>query len=92
MTAEQPRSDANAGGGLIQGRKQGVCGAESFSNLKKSITTVFLSFSFLFLSNSQMTQKEVAHMMIAVLMAGQHTSSTTGTWMGLYMSEQPSVV
>jgi len=31
-------------------------------------------------------------MMIAVLMAGQHTSSTTGTWMGLYMSEQPNVV
>lgn len=29
---------------------------------------------------SIMGDKEVAHLMIAILMAGQHTSSTTATW------------
>lgn len=31
-------------------------------------------------------EREVAHLLIALLMAGQHTSSTTGTWMGHYIA------
>ena len=34
-------------------------------------------------------ENEVAHLLIALLMAGQHTSSTTGTWMGHYISRYP---
>ncbi|ODQ51833.1 sterol 14alpha-demethylase [Saitoella complicata NRRL Y-17804] len=32
-----------------------------------------------------LTDKEIAHMMIALLMAGQHTSSATGTWALLHL-------
>jgi len=41
---------------------------------------------------SKMTEKEIAHMMIAVLMAGQHTSSTTSTWMGLNMCRHKDIM
>ncbi|KAF9267916.1 lanosterol 14-alpha-demethylase [Marasmius fiardii PR-910] len=34
---------------------------------------------------------EVAHMMIALLMAGQHTSSATGSWALLHLAENPDI-
>ncbi|KAA8901880.1 cytochrome P450 [Sphaerosporella brunnea] len=38
------------------------------------------------------SDKEVAHMMIALLMAGQHTSMATTTWTLLHLAEQPHIV
>jgi sterol 14-demethylase len=38
-----------------------------------------------------MTDREVACLMIALLMAGQHTSSTTGTWCLSYLAGHPEV-
>ena len=35
---------------------------------------------------------EIAHIMIALLMAGQHTSSATGSWAILHIAENPEVV
>ncbi|KAK0521882.1 Lanosterol 14-alpha-demethylase [Tilletia horrida] len=35
---------------------------------------------------------EIAHMMIALLMAGQHTSSATGSWALLRLASQPALV
>ena len=37
------------------------------------------------------TDKEVAHMMIALLMAGQHTSMTTISWIFLHLASRPDV-
>ena len=34
---------------------------------------------------------EVAHIMIALLMAGQHTSSATGSWVLLHLADRPDV-
>lgn len=34
---------------------------------------------------------EIAHIMIALLMAGQHTSSTTGAWTLLHIAERPDI-
>jgi len=34
---------------------------------------------------------EIAHIMIALLMAGQHTSSTTATWSLLHLADRPDV-
>lgn len=39
----------------------------------------------------RMTDREVACLMIALLMAGQHTSSTTGTWCFAYLAENPDI-
>ena len=36
--------------------------------------------------------KEIAHMMIALLMAGQHTSMATTTWILLHLASRPDVV
>jgi sterol 14-demethylase len=34
---------------------------------------------------------EIAHIMIALLMAGQHTSSATGSWALLHLAANPDV-
>ncbi|KAL5529922.1 ERG11_1 [Sanghuangporus sanghuang] len=39
----------------------------------------------------QIPEHEVAHIMIALLMAGQHTSAATGTWALLRIAEHPEI-
>lgn len=39
----------------------------------------------------QLPDHEIAHIMIALLMAGQHTSSTTGSWAILHLAHRPDV-
>nr|AHK06541.1 putative sterol 14-demethylase [Puccinia horiana] len=39
-----------------------------------------------------LTDKEIAHMMIALLMAGQHTSAATGSWLLLHLASRPDLV
>ena len=39
----------------------------------------------------KMTDREVACLMIALLMAGQHTSSTTGTWCISFLATHPEI-
>ncbi|KAF9583944.1 Lanosterol 14-alpha-demethylase [Lunasporangiospora selenospora] len=38
------------------------------------------------------TDVDACHLMIALLMAGQHTSSTTATWALMYLAERPNLV
>ena len=38
-----------------------------------------------------MTDDQIAGMCIAILLAGQHTSSTTGSWLGFYLCVQPDL-
>ncbi len=40
---------------------------------------------------SPMSETAVCCLMIGVLMAGQHTSSTTGTWLMLFLAERPEI-
>ncbi len=40
-------------------------------------------------SGKPMTDSEVAHCMIALLMAGQHTSASTGAWAVLRLADNP---
>lgn len=39
----------------------------------------------------QLMDHEVAHLMIALLMAGQHTSSATGSWTLLHLANNKGV-
>ncbi|KAJ9110714.1 hypothetical protein QFC22_006692 [Naganishia vaughanmartiniae] len=38
-----------------------------------------------------LSDRDIAHMMIALLMAGQHTSSATSSWTLLHLAERPDV-
>jgi sterol 14-demethylase len=38
-----------------------------------------------------LNDREIAHMMIALLMAGQHTSSATGSWALLHIAANPEI-
>lgn len=40
----------------------------------------------------QLSDTEVAHMMIVLLMAGQHTSSATGSWAMLRLASRPEII
>ncbi len=40
-------------------------------------------------SGKPVSDSEVAHMLIALLMAGQHTSQATGAWAILHLADQP---
>ncbi|KAI0068684.1 lanosterol 14-alpha-demethylase [Artomyces pyxidatus] len=42
-------------------------------------------------SGTVVPDHEIAHIMIALLMAGQHTSSTTGSWAMLHLAANPDV-
>ncbi|KAG7089429.1 hypothetical protein E1B28_011115 [Marasmius oreades] len=42
-------------------------------------------------NGNQLKDHEVAHMMIALLMAGQHTSSATGSWALLHLAANPDI-
>lgn len=37
------------------------------------------------------SEREVAHMMTALLMAGQHTSSTSGCWALMHIAADPDI-
>lgn len=50
-----------------------------------------MSTSPLLLQGVTMTDDQIAGMCIAMLLAGQHTSSTTGAWMGFYLCAQPEL-
>ncbi|AMD20594.1 HDL150Cp [Eremothecium sinecaudum] len=39
----------------------------------------------------RMTDKEIAHLLIGVLMGGQHTSAATSAWMMLHLAERPDL-
>ncbi|KAI8803641.1 cytochrome P450 [Cladochytrium replicatum] len=41
---------------------------------------------------SKMTDAEIAHMLIAMLMAGQHTSSATMSWMLFHLAAYPELI
>jgi len=43
-------------------------------------------------SGRPLTDKEIAHCMIALLMAGQHTSMATTSWVLLHLAERPDIV
>lgn len=38
-----------------------------------------------------LSDREVAHIMIALLMAGQHTSSATSSWVLLHLASRPDI-
>ncbi|KAF9007569.1 lanosterol 14-alpha-demethylase [Cyathus striatus] len=42
-------------------------------------------------NGSMLKDHEIAHLMITLLMAGQHTSSTTGSWVLLHIAANPSI-
>ena len=42
-------------------------------------------------SGREMTNDEIAGMLIALLMAGQHTSSTTSAWMGFFLAKHQNI-
>lgn len=39
-----------------------------------------------------LSDKEIAHIMIALLMAGQHTSAATSSWIFLHLASRPDIV
>lgn len=54
---------------------------------------MFFFFFFFFLSRDgrPLNDDEIAGMLIGLLLAGQHTSSTTSAWMGFYLAKDKAL-
>ena len=42
-------------------------------------------------SGRHLTDDEIAGMLIGLLLAGQHTSSTTSSWLGFFLAKHPDI-
>lgn len=42
-------------------------------------------------NGTSLKDHEIAHIMIALLMAGQHTSSSSGSWTLLHLAANPDI-
>ncbi|KAK2750112.1 Lanosterol 14-alpha-demethylase [Myotisia sp. PD_48] len=61
-------------------------------NLEGSDDMVWNLMSCVYKDGTPLPDVEVAHMMIAMLMAGQHSSSSTGSWMLLRIASRPDIL
>lgn len=75
---------------IMEQRRKRQAAGESFDNDESSDMMTALMDSE-YRDGRKMSDKEVACLMIALLMAGQHTSSTTGTWCLCYLASNPEI-
>jgi len=66
--------------------------------LPDSISLVLVSCILLYMlsmlsvrSGRNLTDDEIAGMLIGLLMAGQHTSSTTSSWLGFFLAKHQDI-
>lgn len=70
---------------IIQARRAG--GAQ-----RDSDDMIWNLMSCVYKNGTPVPDKEIAHMMIALLMAGQHSSSATSAWIMLRLATRPDIV
>ena len=68
---------------IIQERKR--------TNAEKGSDMIWNLMSCVYKDGTPVPDKEVAHMMIALLMAGQHSSSSTSSWIMLRLATRPDI-
>ncbi|KAL1959510.1 hypothetical protein VTO42DRAFT_1955 [Malbranchea cinnamomea] len=61
-------------------------------NKRDSQDMVWNLMSCVYKDGTPVPDTEIAHMMIALLMAGQHSSSSTGCWITLRLASRPDIV
>lgn len=81
--AQQKMTDLYTG--IIKERREA-------GNKKDSEDMVWNLMSSVYKDGTPLSDVEVAHMMIALLMAGQHSSSSTGCWILLNLASRPDVI
>jgi sterol 14-demethylase len=69
---------------IIQARR---AGAE-----RKEFDMIWNLMDSSYKDGTQVPDKEIAHMMIALLMAGQHSSSSTSAWIMLRLASRPDIM
>ncbi|PYH60226.1 cytochrome P450 [Aspergillus niger CBS 101883] len=61
-------------------------------NKKDSEDMVWNLMSCIYKDGTPVPDEEIAHMMIALLMAGQHSSSSTASWIVLHLARNPQIM
>lgn len=64
----------------------------SKGNVKDSEDLLWSLMNSVYKDGSSVTDAEAAHLMIALLMAGQHSSSVTSSWVLLHLAAEPSIM
>ncbi len=70
---------------IIQSRRTGT-------GKKDSEDMIWNLMSSVYKNGTPIPDKEIAHMMIALLMAGQHSSSSTSAWIMLRLATRPDIL
>ncbi|KAI0058678.1 lanosterol 14-alpha-demethylase [Artomyces pyxidatus] len=70
--------------GIINARREGRSNNDETDIIAALMTQTYRN-------GNALPDHEIAHIMIALLMAGQHTSSTTGAWTLLHLAANPDV-
>lgn len=70
---------------IIKKRRQG-------GGKKDSEDMIWNLMSCVYKDGTPLPDEEIAHMMIALLMAGQHSSSSTASWIVLRLAENPEIL
>ncbi|KAK0542276.1 Lanosterol 14-alpha-demethylase [Tilletia horrida] len=76
--------------GIIQSRRK--AGADGAADLDEEHDMIAALMQQSYKNGRPLSDVEIAHMMIALLMAGQHTSSATGSWALLRLASKPALV
>lgn len=71
---------------IIQARRAGKATGE------KEFDMIWHLMESEYKNGTPVPDKEIAHMMIALLMAGQHSSSSSSSWMMLRLAEKPELI
>lgn len=71
--------------GIIKKRREG-----SVEGTEHDMINALMEQSYK--NGREINDREIAHMMIALLMAGQHTSSATGSWAMLRLASRPEFI
>ncbi|KZV61731.1 cytochrome P450 [Peniophora sp. CONT] len=69
---------------LIRKRREGITSSDGTDMISALMSQTYRG-------GRPLPDHEIAHIMIALLMAGQHTSSTTGSWTMLHIAQRPDI-
>lgn len=76
---------------IIKERREAIANGSDEKGAEREEDMIWNLMNCVYKSGETIPDKEIAHMMIALLMAGQHSSSSTSSWITLRLASRPDI-